>query len=68
MILITGVNGFIGTNLSIFLKRKNIKTKISIIDYIITIYFLFIRGYFYMRHKLYINFYKIFRKLKFFLE
>lgn len=25
MILITGVNGFIGTNLSIFLKRKNIK-------------------------------------------
>lgn len=52
----------------IFLKRKNIKPKISIIDYIITIYFLFIRGYFYIRHKLYINFYKIFRKLKFFLE
>ena len=46
----------------IFLKRKNIKPNINMIDVVNTIYFYLQRNYFYIRHKIYINFYNIFEK------
>lgn len=44
----------------VFLNKKQQKVSTNIIDYIIVFIFLLQRNYFYFRHKIYTNFYKIF--------
>lgn len=44
----------------ILLRKNKQKPSINIIDYIITTLFYLQRSYFYLMHKIYINFYKIF--------
>ena len=45
----------------ILLNKKQKKPSVNIIDYIMVFFFFFQRNYFYLRHKIYINFYKIFK-------
>ena len=44
----------------IFLKN-NIKLPLNLLDYALIFFFYLKRNYFYLRHKIYINFYKIFK-------
>ena len=44
----------------ILLNKKQKKPSINMIDYIMVSFFFFQRNYFYFRHKIYTNFYKIF--------
>ena len=44
----------------IFLK-KNIKFSLNLIDHVFIYFFYIKRNYFYIRHKIYTNFYKIFK-------
>ena len=51
----------------ILLRKNSKKPSINIIDCIIATLFYLQRSYFYFRHKIYINFYKIFKAPSFFL-
>ena len=45
----------------IFLNKKQPKKPLNILDYIIVTFFFLQKNYFYIRNKIYINFYKIFK-------
>ena len=45
----------------IFLNKKQSKKLLNILDYIIVTFFFLQKNYFYIRNKIYINFYKIFK-------